>query len=250
MAKASGTTRRTTPRTQTTTVAPPRFAVGRVAPRTEEERRNRPLRPSVESTSTNAASRVDTSYNLFPRAIRNVERLDKIKDPAVYRDVRRAISRFHAVLGVRETNFILADVLDSNEVASTYWGPGGSHFVVLNKKFFNASHKEFVEKVRDRYRRHWSTRTNKPMAHTVTHELAHAMWVNRYSSDKHKAAGREILRLRNEWKKDPERQKLGYGDYASTHIDEFWAELIAKAVHGKPDKYTEKAKEIIRKYNL
>lgn len=252
MAKASGGTRRSTPRqTQPTiTVAPPRFAVGRVAPRTAEERRNRPLRPSVERNSTSATERTDTSYRMFPRAIRNVERLDKIKDPAVYRDVRRAISRFHSVLGVRETNFILADVMDRNEVAADYHSRSGSDFIVLNKRFFNVPHKQFVKRVKDMYNRHWSTRTNKPVAHTVTHELAHAMWVTEFSSDRHQAAGREIRSLRRKWLRDPDIVKLGYGDYARSSVSEWWAEVVTKAVHGESDKYTKGVVEIIKKHKL
>lgn len=246
MAKASGTTRRSTPRSNVPTVGQPRFAVGRSAGANRPVKRFAPM----ESRGTDATSRIDNSYKMLPRAIRNVERIDKIKDPAVYREVRRAISRFHSVLGVRETNFILADRTDGDEVAGTYHNSFGSNFIVLNKKFFNKSKKEILEDVKGRYRRGWSTKTNKPLAHTVTHELAHALWTNGYDSDKHKAAGREIRALRNEWKRDPDRRKLGYGDYASTHIDEFWAEVIAKAVHGAPDKYTRRAIEIVKKHKL
>lgn len=33
-------------------------------------------------------------------------------------------------------------------------------------------------------------------------------------------------------------------------VNEFWAEVCTKAVHGKADKYTKAAKDIIKKYKL
>ena len=38
--------------------------------------------------------------------------------------------------------------------------------------------------------------------------------------------------------------------YAKTNVNEFWAEVCTKAVHGKADKYTKAAKDIIKKYKL
>ena len=47
-----------------------------------------------------------------------------------------------------------------------------------------------------------------------------------------------------------DKSKQGYGKYAKTNVNEFWAEVCTKAVHGKADKYTKAAKDIIKKYKL
>jgi hypothetical protein len=62
------------------------------------------------------------------------------------------------------------------------------------------------------------------------------------------AAGKEISKLGRQWLNDS--SKKGYGRYGESSVDEFWAEVIAKAVHGTPDKYTKKAKAIAKKYKL
>ena len=54
--------------------------------------------------------------------------------------------------------------------------------------------------------------------------------------------------MHKQWVKD--KKKTGYGKYSQTNIDEFWAETVTKAVHGKADKYTKKAKDICKKYKL
>ena len=68
---------------------------------------------------------------------------------------------------------------------------------------------------------------------------------------KHKAAGIEIRKVFNEWKKDKKgRDKLGYGRYAESNISEFYAETVTKGVIGKSDKYTKKIIGITKKYKL
>lgn len=94
----------------------------------------------------------------------------------------------------------------------------------------------------------WSTKTNKAVAHTVTHELAHATWNANMTGANQKAAGKEVNKLFKSWKKD--NKKSGYGKYAETNVSEFWAETVTKAIHGKSDKYTKKVKEICKKYKL
>lgn len=90
--------------------------------------------------------------------------------------------------------------------------------------------------------------TNKAVAHTVTHELAHATWNANMTGANQKAAGKEVNKLFKSWKKD--NKKSGYGKYAETNVSEFWAETVTKAIHGKSDKYTKKVKEICKKYKL
>lgn len=94
----------------------------------------------------------------------------------------------------------------------------------------------------------WHTKTKKPVQHTVIHELAHATWNNHLDSANAKAATPAVKKLYNAWTRD--RKKKGYGQYAKTNINEFWAETSAKAVRGDQDRYTRAVRGIIKKYKL
>lgn len=174
--------------------------------------------------------------------IENIESLFKMKDPQLYKATKEAISRFHSVLGVRERNIKLAD-LDGPTM-----GISGNDGIYLNKRYYNKSYKELVGIEKRDYKKGFGTVTNKPQAHTVTHELAHSLWNRDKTGANHKAAGKEINKLYDKWKND--RRKVGYGRYAKTNVDEFWAETITKAVHGWQDEYTKKVKKIVKKYRL
>ena len=125
---------------------------------------------------------------------------------------------------------------------------GKSDGVYLNKAHFNQSRSAIEASHRKGYASGWSTKTNKPIAHTVTHELAHATWNQHMTGAKQKAAGKEINKLYTQWRKD--KKKSGYGKYAATNVSEFWAETVTKAIHGKSDKYTTAVKNIAKKYKL
>ena len=183
----------------------------------------------------------------YKGSIKNVEDLIKIKDPAVYKSVGEAISRYHAVLGVRQRKVKLAD-LGAGTLGVHVTDGGVSEGVYLNKKAFNQKKSKIVSDTKKGYDSGWHTHTNKPIAHTVTHELAHATWNNHLTGANHKAAAKEISALHDQWRRD--KKKKGYGTYSKTNINEFWAETITKAVHGQADKYTKKAKAICKKYKL
>ena len=102
--------------------------------------------------------------------------------------------------------------------------------------------------MKDLYNNGWQTKTNKPVAHVVTHELGHALWNTHKSSTNAIMAEVEIRKLYKQWKND--KKKTGYGLYSKSNINEFWAETCTKAVHGKADKYTNAVKDIVRKYKL
>lgn len=228
-------------------VAPPRVQLGRSAGPSRPVKQFGPL----ETRGNSPMLRVDTSWKQMPKDVTNVESLDKMKDKGLYREVRRAISRFHSVIGVRETNIVLADLPKKPSTVGQQTSNGfGSLFIVLNKKFFNMSKKKFVETAKEQYKVGWSTKTNKAVAHTVTHELAHALWTNNRVGERFRQAGDEIKKLRRKWLADKKRKDLGYGEYSRKNVDEFWAEVVTKAVHGQSDKYTEAVKEIIKKYKL
>lgn len=174
--------------------------------------------------------------------IRNVESLSNMKDQRMYKATKEAISRFHSVMGVRERNIKLAD-LDG-----PIMGISGKDGIFLNKRYYNKGYKEMVKIEKKDYSSGFITKTNKPQAHTVTHELAHSLWSDSKTGVKHRAAGQEIRKLYKTWSKD--KKKSGYGRYAETNVNEFWAETVTKAVHGKTDKYTTAAKNIAKKYKL
>lgn len=181
-------------------------------------------------------------------SIKNVRGLATIKDGAVYKEMKEGISRYHSVMGVRQKNVKIADLPERyNGVHQTL--NGESEGVYLNSKVFDNLTKSGIrERVQKAYDSGWSTRTNKPIQHTITHELAHATWNSHLKSPNARAARADISKLQKEWFKD--RSKKGYGEYATTNINEFWAEVSAKAVHGTPDKYTRAAKAIVKKYKL
>jgi hypothetical protein len=179
-----------------------------------------------------------------------LESLSSIKNPAVYKSVKEGISRFHSVLGVRQKDIKIA-TLDAGTGGVHISQGGVSKQVVLNKQVFNGKNtttQSVAKWAETGYKSGHLTKTNKPVAHIVTHELAHATWNAHLSAPNAKAAGKSVNTLYKKWKAD--KKKSGYGKYASTNVSEFWAEVCTKAVHGKADKYTTAAKGIIKKYQL
>ena len=186
----------------------------------------------------------------FKGKVGKLESLSTIKDPQVYKEVFSAISRFHSVLGVRQRNVKVATLPAG--VGGVHVTSGGkSEVVALSKQVFNGkgSTKKTVEGwAKSGYKSGHLTETNKPVAHIVTHELAHATWNAHLTGAAHIAAGKEITKMYNSWLKDKGRK--GYGKYASSNVSEIWAEVCTNAVHGRADKYTKRAKSIVKKYGL
>lgn len=163
------------------------------------------------------------------------------------KQINRAISRYEKVMGVRERSVKLADI--SGAYGVTYIGPNGSKGIYLSRSIFDTSKRKFEAAYKkSNYDNGSKNITNRAAQHTVTHELAHATWTSSYQSAKHKAAGKEITSLYKSWSKD--KKKKGYGSYGKTSVDEFWAEVVTKGIHGKADKYTRKAISIAHKYKL
>lgn len=163
------------------------------------------------------------------------------------KQINRAISRYEAVMGIRERNIKLADINGAYGV--TYIGPNGSQGIFLNRSLFDRSKKDFETAYkRENYDTGFKNLTNRAAQHTVTHELAHATWSSSYKQPKHLAAGKEIQSLYKKWRSDT--KKKGYGSYGTKNVDEFWAEVITKGIHGKSDKYTKKAISIAKNYKL
>ena len=173
--------------------------------------------------------------------IKNVEGLKNMNDRQLYNEMKSAISRFYKELGIPQRNVNLADL-------TGVYGIGGADGVYLNKKHFkNGTKKSITEKIKGEYANGHLTKTNKPVAHILTHELAHTVWNSDMNSAKHQAAGKEIRKVYNQWKKG---KKSGYGRYAGANVSEFFSEAITKGLHGKSDKYTKALKKIVKDYKL
>ena len=179
-------------------------------------------------------------------------RISDMKNRDMQKEIQQAISRYEAVMGVRERNIKLADLNGAYGV--TYINGDGSQGIYLNRKSFDVPKKEFEQKyASSNYARRngFKNMTRKPAQHTVTHELAHATWTSNYTSDKAKAAGKEIRELYRTFVKDKSSSRMkGYGSYGKSDVDEFWAEVITKGIHGDNDRYTRKAFAIAKRYNL
>lgn len=183
----------------------------------------------------------DTTYK---GKIENVRSLSTLKHNDVYRELKQGISKYESRMGLRVQKVLLAD-LSSNTL-----GIGGGGEVHLNAKHFDTTKNKIINQERRSYDMGHSTVTNKPIQHTLIHELAHNTWQSSMgrTSPKHKAAEIEIRQVYNKWKKD--KRKKGYGTYAASNISEFYAETITKGVIGKSDKYTKALIGITKKYKL
>lgn len=183
-------------------------------------------------------------------AVKTSRPIHTIKDRSVVKELQSGISRFHAVMGVREKSIRIADLTAMNALGVTYLGADGkSTGILLNSKFFDRKKKTIASDVKkNHYDSGFKNKTNAPLQHTITHELAHATWNASMKTAKAKAAGKEIKALYGKFLKD--KKKKGYGSYGKTNVSEFWAEAVTKAIHGNSDKYTRKVKYIVKKYNL
>lgn len=175
-----------------------------------------------------------------------------MKHRDMQKEVQQAISRYEAVMGLREKSIKLADLDGAYGV--TFISSDGSKGIYLDKSLFDRSKKEFEKDyASSNYKRRggFKNKTRKPAQHTVTHELAHATWCSSYTGSKQKAAGKEITALYKQFMKDKSSvRKKNYGSYGTSNVDEFWAEVITKGIHGDNDRYTRKALSIAKKYKL
>ena len=173
--------------------------------------------------------------------------ISSLEHREVVRQLQQGITRYEAVMGLRERSIKVANI--SGAYGVTFISRDGSQGIYLSRQVFNQKRDRIEADYRKaNYDTGFKNRTNKPIQHTITHELAHATWTSSYSSPKHQAAGKEIRSLYREWARD--KRKKGYGTYGKTNVDEFWAEVVTKAVHGSADRYTKRAKGIAKKYKL
>lgn len=184
----------------------------------------------------------------FSGGVTGVESLKNIRDKGLYNATKQTISRFYKELGIPQKNVKLGN-LPANVAGVHVTANGKSEGVYLNKKIFkNGTVKSVTQQMQTAYKTGFLTKTNKAVSHTLTHELAHSVWNAHMTGAKQKAAGKEVMKVYRKWKAD--KNKSGYGKYASTNVSEFWSETITKGMHGKADKYTNALKGIAKKYQL
>lgn len=185
----------------------------------------------------------------YKGSVKDVRDLVTVKDPAVYRELKEGISRFHSALGVREREVKIATLSPRvMGVQMTTVTTGKSAGVYLNSRYFDQKRSWIHDNLSRQMKDGWQTKTKKPVQHVVMHELGHALWNTTMKSPAAKSATPEIQKLYKTWVKD--KHKKGYGEYSKTNINEFWAETSAKACRGDSDHYTRAVKAIVKKYKL
>ena len=158
---------------------------------------------------------------IVAKAVKNSRSISTIADRSVAKELQQGISRFHAVLGVRERSVRIADLSGMNALGVTYLaGDGKSTGILLNEKFFDRKRKKIITDVRkNHYDSGFKNRTNAPLQHTITHELAHATWNASMTKANARGAKKEVTELYHRWLKD--KKKKGYGSYGAvswTHV--------------------------------
>lgn len=178
--------------------------------------------------------------------IKNVESLKNIKDRELQREIQQGISKYESRLGIGTTNIMLADLSGAYGVHVTV--NGKSDGIYLDKRTFKKGNVDKITAIKKAaYRTKFLTKTNKPVQHTIVHELGHATWNSNFRSENAIKASRSIREMYAKFSKEKPK---GYGKYAYSNVNEFWAEVTTRAVLGSSDKYTRFVKSTIKKYKL
>lgn len=180
----------------------------------------------------------DTNYK---GKVQSIGGIRDITDPTARAAVQRAVSQYAKAYGL-PTREVKTAILSGD-----VYGIGGANRVVLNRSFYNNSER-LIKYKREGYKSGWSVPTTSPLKHTVIHELAHASWqYGRPGQNKRLTDG--ITRLYERYRADVRRGKNPIGKYASSNINEFWAEGITQATIGrKQSYYSRQLKKLLKKY--
>lgn len=186
----------------------------------------------------------------YKGGIKKPESISNIQNTQLRREIQQGISKYESRLGVRQQNVQLAEL--SGAVGVHVTRAGQSEAVYLDTDTFKKATVASIVKMKQAaYKTGFLTKTNKPVQHTIVHELGHATWNNNLTGKKQVAASKDIQSKYREFRKEYSSGKLkSYGKYSTTNVNEFWAEATTKAVLGKSDKYTKFVKSIIKKYKL
>ena len=178
----------------------------------------------------------DTNYK---GSIRNVGGIRDIKDDTARLAVQRAVSEFAKQYGLPTREVKIADL-------QGVYGIGGASGIYLNRRFYNNPASILAAKAAS-YKSGWSVPTTAPLRHTVIHELAHSAWQSGRRANAKLTKGIQALWTR--YKAEVRSGKNPIGKYATSNIDEFWAEGITQATIGrKQTYYSRKLKALLKKY--
>lgn len=111
------------------------------------------------------------------------ESIDSLKHREVVKQLNRGVSRYEKVMGVRERTIRVANT--GNAYGVTFINANGSQGIYLNKRVFNQT-RNYIEASykKSNYETGFKNLTNRPIQHTITHELAHATWTSSYTGAK------------------------------------------------------------------
>lgn len=171
--------------------------------------------------------------------------LKDLKNTQLRRTLQQGISKYESRLGVR-TTVRIADLSGAYGVHVTQGGKSAGVF--LDRDTFEKANVSKITKIkRDAYKTKFLNSTNKPVQHTVIHELGHATWNSHLTGKNQVAAGKEVQALYKRFQKaDPKK----WGSYGKSNINEFFAEGITKAVIGKADRWGKALVKIVKKHKL
>lgn len=171
-----------------------------------------------------------------------------VQDENMIQEINKAVSAFQLVFSHR-CQVIRFEHLGISTIGSTTTEQG-KNVVLLNRPLFcgKSASKDLRSLIQKQYENGYWTVTSTPVAHAITHELAHTVWMENGQREVEKAAKNSIFNLFEIWKNDPD--KTGYGQRASLNVSEFWAEVCSRAVLGESDKYTRAVQQIATIYHL
>lgn len=180
---------------------------------------------------------------------KNAKELSSIKDKAVYKEVMDGIAKFNAIFGMsNDQKNIMLGRLDQWTAGTAYsYTNGKFKGILLNQTVFNKPLAEVVKTRQYAYSMGFSVRTSHPAQHTVVHELGHSLWNGKWTTSTDKVKMQNLFNdFRKAYPTTADRKKAGWGDYAASKVNEFFAEGIAKHILGKPDKYTKAIMEVAK----
>lgn len=190
------------------------------------------------------------SIGIDKRAWKYSKELSTIADKKVYNEVMDGIAKFNSIFGMDDhQKNILLGTLKSGAAGVTYYtkGTGKIAGILLDKGTFMRSYDDLVKTVEKQVNSGYWVKTKYPAQVTVVHELAHTLWNSGWwsSMDQGKMA-MTFSRFRNKYNTREELKKAGWGAYARTSPNEFFAEGLAKHILGKPDEFTKVIMEVAK----
>lgn len=119
----------------------------------------------------------------FKGSIKNPESIANIRNTQLRREIQQGISKYESRLGVRQQNVQLAELSGALGVHVT--AGGKSEAVYLDTDFYkNGTVAKVNATKQSAYKSGFLTKTNKPVQHTIVHELGHATWNNHLTGQK------------------------------------------------------------------